>query len=186
MELVTPRLVLREFTTADAPAFAAWQGDPRAAEFVGPDAVTPAQAAALVERFVAWSRERPRRDWQIAVAARDRPAVLLGTVGLRTGDLTPGAAELGVELAPDVWGLGYAGEAARAMLDWGFATLDLAEARAVTVSANERVARLLRGLGFAEAATRPGEPWMAERGWRHVEWRLPRQRWSVDAPDAAR
>ena len=186
MELVTPRLVLREFTAADAPAFAAWQDDPRAVEFAGPDVVSPARAAALVERFVAWSRESPRRDWQLALAARERPALLLGTVGLRTGGLPPGVADFGVELAPDVWGLGYAREAARAMLGWGFATLALAETRADTVSANEPVARLLRGLGFAEAATRPGELWMAERGWRHVEWRLPRARWAGDAAGAAR
>ena len=181
MEIVTSRLVLREFTAADAAALAAYQADPRATEFYGPDDV--ATVPGLVERFVAWARESPRRNWQLAIAAREAPAEPLGSCGLRTLDLPRGVAELGVELAPTAWGRGYAREAARALVDWGFPALDLAEVCAVTVSANARVASLLRRLGFSAAATRPGPAWMTARGWHHVEWRLSRGRWAERGND---
>ncbi len=169
MEILAPRLVLRDFVDADVEAVAAYQADPRYHTFYGPGEVTAAQARALVERFRIWAAERPRRRFQLAVV---REGAVVGCVGLRGEGL--GRAELGIELAPAVWGRGYAAEAARAMLAFGFETLGLAEVRAETVSGNARVARLLRGLGFVEVDRRDGDAWMTERGWRHVSWRLSR------------
>ena len=95
MELVTPRLVLREFTAADAPAFAAWQDDPRAVEFAGPDVVSPARAAALVERFVACSRESPSTGYgngTSAKACKKHPAISAYSAAIRqTRDFSIGS-----------------------------------------------------------------------------------------------
>jgi len=180
MELVTARLLLRDFTAADAAAFADYRRDPRAREFEDPDESPP--ASALVERFVLWAGERPRRDWQLAVALRDAPDRVVGTCGLRTRGLPPGVAEFGVELAPACWGRGLAHEAARALLAWGFGERGLAEVRADTVGGNARVARLLERLGFASVETRPGTSWMAARGWERVEWRLARADYGATSP----
>jgi RimJ/RimL family protein N-acetyltransferase len=46
------------------------------------------------------------------------------------------------------WGRGYASEAARAALDYGFGELGLAEIVAVTVPANQRSRRVMERLGM--------------------------------------
>ena len=50
---------------------------------------------------------------------------------------------------PEYWGQGFAFEAAKALLVWGWGTLDVDSIIAVTQSANERSLRLLERLGFA-------------------------------------
>ena len=176
MEITTPRLVLREYTGEDEAAFVAYQSDPRAREFYDPGD-GQADAGALVAIFARWAAEVPRQNWQLAIADRRVPARLVGSAGLRRAGAAPGEAELGLELAPAVWGQGYASEAARALLDFGFSALHLDAVRGTTISANTRVAQLLRRLGFRPVGERAGAAWLAERGWREVTWELRREEW---------
>src|SRR5262245_49849295 len=62
-------------------------------------------------------------------------------------------------------GTGYATEAARALLGFGFRDLRIDEVRSETVSANVRVVALARRLGLAEVGAHPGPAWMSARGW---------------------
>ena len=179
MEIVTRRLVLREFTTDDAAAFLAYQADPRYAEFYAPDEVGPEHGRALLDLFARWAAERPRRNYQLAIAERRDPHGLLGCCGLRLLGRDPGTAELGLELAASCWGRGYATEAARALLAFGFRELALDEVRGLAVSANARVVALARRLGLVEIAAHPGPAWMRARGWAETEWQLTRTRWEV-------
>ena len=74
----------------------------------------------------------PRVNVQLAVVRRAAPYALVGCAGLRREGCEPGVAELGVELAPDVWGrYGYALEIGRALLAFGFGELGLREASAL-------------------------------------------------------
>lgn len=89
-------------------------------------------------------------------------------------------AELGVELAPDVWGrYGYALEIGRALLAFGFGELGLREVVGATVSANARVARLVAWYGADVEAERAGAPWLAAHGWHEVVWRVTRAAWEA-------
>jgi ribosomal-protein-alanine N-acetyltransferase len=133
-------------------------------------------ARKLVDLFISWGSEAPRHNFQLAIVERSSGS-LIGSCGLRAGDLSAGVAEFGLELSPDCWGKGNGWEASRIMLDFGFQTLGLTQVRAVSVSGNERIAGLLRKLGFAEAGSRPGEGWMSEEGWTFVEWELLRPAW---------
>jgi RimJ/RimL family protein N-acetyltransferase len=56
--------------------------------------------------------------------------------------------EVGWHLARRVWGRGYASEAARALLRYGFETLRLDEILAVVDPANERSAAVTRRVGM--------------------------------------
>jgi RimJ/RimL family protein N-acetyltransferase len=177
MELTTPRLVLREFVEADAAAFRAYQADARAQEFYAPEEREPAPRGALVHLFIEWAAEVPRRNWQLAIAERAQPRGLVGSVGLRCAGAPSDAAEFGLELAPASWGQGYGTEAGRALLQWGFSAVPLAVVWGTTVSANTRVARLVRRLGFRAVAERVGQAWLADRGWREVQWEIRREEW---------
>lgn len=177
MEITTERLLLREVVESDAAALAAYQADPRSAEF-RPDAV-PDFARKLVGHFRLWAAELPRRNYQLAVALRETPRELIGCCGVRGERLEVGNAEFGIELDPRWWGRGVATEAARAILGFGFRELGLEEVRALSVTENARLTRLVSKLGFAVLNRRPGSDWMAARGLSETEWRLSRERWKA-------
>ena len=182
MEIPTKRFVLRDFVDADRSAFLAYHADPRARAFFGPDETDAASPAQLFATFRAWALERPRLNYQFAIAQRAEPRALVGCCGLRRGGAAPGEAEFGIELAPDYWGrYAYAIEIGRALLDYGFTELGLTAISGSTVSANDRVQRLAEWFGAGVESVRPGPAWMEDRGWAEVDWRISRDRW-VSSP----
>lgn len=187
MQIVTARLVLRDFVAEDAPAFLAYQSDPRYVALHGPDEANPSHARGLLQTFERWRSELPRQNYQLGAFSRDQAGTLVGCCGLRAFGCSAGEAELGVELAPDYWGrYGYAVEIVRALLDLGFGTLGLDEVRGLTASGNSRVTRLAGWFGARVTAARPGPAWMADRGWQEVEWRVTRPEWERSPAFAVR
>lgn len=177
MEIITRRFVLRDFAKPDRPAFLAYQADPRARAFYGPD--VSEHAGRLFGTFQSWASERPRLNYQLAIVQRSASNALVGCCGLRRGEAEQGEAELGLELAPAYWGrYGYAVEVGRALLDFGFRELGLTRITGSTVSANGRVQRLAEWFGAEVSAVRPGPAWMVDRGWTEVDWRITRDRWT--------
>lgn len=118
MQIETERLTLRRLTTDDIDWLVALQGDPEVARFMG--------AYDRVE-MAAWLRanqeEWPRRGHgRIAIVER-ASGRLIGRTGLRYWPQF-GETELGWALGPEARGCGFATEAGRACLVWGFHTLD--------------------------------------------------------------
>ncbi len=62
MLIETNRFLLREFTMEDAPAFRAYHTDARYLALYGPEDAHPDHATGLVETFIAWAAEEPRRN----------------------------------------------------------------------------------------------------------------------------
>ncbi|MGH7046690.1 MAG: GNAT family N-acetyltransferase [Stellaceae bacterium] len=147
VSLRTPRLVLREWRDADLAPFAAMSADPAVMEFLRP--LTKAGSA---EAWAARAREHWRAhgfgQWVVEIPGK---ASFVGVVGLAQipyeAHFTP-AVEIAWRLARAYWGQGYASEAARAALDYGFANLGLAEIVAVTVPANRRSRAVMERLGM--------------------------------------
>lgn len=179
LPICTRRFVLRDYAEHDRTAFVAYQADPRMGAFA-----EPSDADALFDRFLGWVAERPRQTLQLAVAERSTDE-LVGSAGLRWAASAADEAELGVELAPAHWGRhGAAVEVGRALLDVAFGALGLAAVTGVTVSANERIARLAGWFGAEPVETTPAPGSLGERGWVEVEWRLARERWRGAGPGA--
>jgi RimJ/RimL family protein N-acetyltransferase len=178
--LQSHRILLRDFVEADVVAFQRYRSDPRYAEFYEPGVGVGAcdESRRLVERFASWSVERPRRNFQLAIAER-RTARLIGCCGLRTRGLPHGYAEFGIEIAPEHWGQGFAAEASRVLLELGFKRLALEEVRCVSVTQNDRLGVLARTLGFEPLRIRHGDGWMRARGWTLTDWALTKRAWSA-------
>jgi RimJ/RimL family protein N-acetyltransferase len=150
MDIVTlhsERLILRPWRPEDlAPLFAV-NGDPDSMRhFAG--VMTRAQSDAWAERMQTHMECHGWGFW--AVEERDG-APFVGVVGLMTipwqARFTP-AVEIGWRIAPAFRRRGYAEEAARAALDFGFGPLGLDEVVAFTVPGNAASRRLMERLGM--------------------------------------
>jgi [ribosomal protein S5]-alanine N-acetyltransferase len=73
---------------------------------------------------------------------------LVGCVGLRDINVQQRQAELGFWIAVDCWGRGYAREAARAVLRFGFEMLDLNRICAHHMGRNPASGRVLQAIGM--------------------------------------
>ena len=147
MSIETPRLTLREFLVGDWPAVLAYQSDPRYLRLYAWTERSEADVQAFVAGFVASHAVEPRLKYQLAITLRDR-GELIGNCGIRLAG--PGArnADLGYEVAPEHWGRGYATEAARAMVGFGFEELGLHRVRAECVPENAASRRVMEKLGM--------------------------------------
>ena len=152
MELQTDRLLLRDFTAADAERLAECRTDERYWRHYSKPADIAAQAREHVEMFVAWQRAEPRTHFQLAITLR-HSGLLIGDCGVRVRDQVPYGeggheADIGYELDPAYWSNGYATEAARRMLEFAFAELRLHRVWTFCAAANERSWRLMERLGM--------------------------------------
>lgn len=112
----TERLRLRRFAPADVRAFHAYRVDPDVARFQSWQDYTIEQARGFVEEISRLDPGVPGEPFQVAVARR-HDDVLVGDCMLALDASDPPNAEIGYTLAPAHQGLGYATEAASAVLD---------------------------------------------------------------------
>ncbi|NUR94650.1 MAG: GNAT family N-acetyltransferase [Kribbellaceae bacterium] len=145
-ELQTERLVLRGWRDSDLEPWAAMNADPEVREHLG-DLLTREQSDASVASFQAEFDQRGYGWW--AVELRSTGA-FLGFAGLDPVDeeMPFTGVEIGWRLARSAWGKGYATEAAKAGLAFGFETLELPEILAVTTAANVRSQAVMRRIGM--------------------------------------
>jgi RimJ/RimL family protein N-acetyltransferase len=109
---------------------------------------TRAESDAMVERYVA---EMAAEGWGLWAVEIDGGAPFAGMVGLHrvTASLPCApAVEIGWRLQPDLWGLGYATEAAAAALHFGFDDGGLSEIVAFTTTLNVRSQSVMERLGM--------------------------------------
>lgn len=147
MMLMTERLLLREFVAGDWPAVLAYQSDPRYLRLYQWTERSAEDVRAFVQMFLDQQREQPRRKYQLAIELRGA-GQLIGNCGIRKPGAGAQQAEIGYELAPDFWGHGYATEAARAILAFGFDELRLHRVSACCLAENSASAHVLEKLGL--------------------------------------
>jgi RimJ/RimL family protein N-acetyltransferase len=150
--LETERLLLRPWRPAeDLDALAAVNGDPEVMRFVAPNRpLTRAETEAQLERFVAHWDEHGFGLWAV-VPRRAPDARCIGFAGLAIPSFLPQilpAVEVGWRLASGAWGRGYATEAARASVAFGFERLGLRAVVAVVEAGNARSMRVAEKLGM--------------------------------------
>ncbi|WP_214021009.1 GNAT family N-acetyltransferase [Methanoculleus sp.] len=149
--LVTDRLLLRPFTLADAPEVQRLAGDyeiaSRTLEIPYP---YPDGAA---ENWIATQRSGFEQGVHVVYAvARAREGDLVGAVGLVEVNRRHGRAELGYWVARPCRGRGYATEAARAMIEYGFSILELHRIYAMHLSRNPASGRVMEKCGMVHEA----------------------------------
>jgi RimJ/RimL family protein N-acetyltransferase len=164
-EIVTPRLRLRPWREIDFEPHVMWESDPRVNEFL-PFLDTPRTEEACrdkIARFLARPVET-RQEWAQAWVQKeaDRPnpwwaveatgvADVIGGIGIgphaHAFDFGP-CTEIGWRFAPQYWGKGYATEAAKAVLAYGFTKLGYTEVFSMSALVNRRSFALMERIGL--------------------------------------
>ncbi len=175
--LSSGRICLRRWRDTDRETFAAMNSDARVMEFF-PSRLSRVESDAMVDRIQKHFSERDYGLWAIEVPD---VAPFIGFAGLAvlvgqpfSAHFTP-CVEVGWRLAFEHWGHGYATEAARLALGYGFGTLALSEVVSFTSATNHRSRAVMERLGmrrdpaedFDHPALPEGHPLR-----RHVLYRL--------------
>ena len=164
VEIVTERLYLRPFRAEDLPAFVAYRSDPAVARYQSWDST---YSMAEAERFLAdqQSVELGSPGAWVQLAAIDRfSGSLCGDCAVRVEADQPATAEIGVTLARDRQGSGFASEALGAVITKLFDDHDLHRVYAQADDRNVAAHRLLERLRFRCEAR------LVEADWFKGEW----------------
>jgi RimJ/RimL family protein N-acetyltransferase len=153
-ELLTARLRLRRPTRADAPAVQGLVGDFAVASttLTIPHPYPEGAAETWIES-VAVAYEEGRRA--VFLMTDHANGDVYGAIGL-TLHLEHDRAELGYWVGHPFWGRGYATEAGKAVLAWGFTTLGLHRIHARHFIRNPASGRVLVKLGMRREGTARG------------------------------
>ncbi len=145
--LTTERLRLRPFTLLDAPEIQRLAGAREVAQ--GTLRIPHPYPDGLAEAWVLSHRGAYERGQELALAiVRLEDGVLVGAIGLSFAP-DDGHAELGYWIGVPYWGRGYATEAARALVAYGFRALGLQRVHARHFASNPASGRVLRKIGMA-------------------------------------
>ncbi|MCB0082287.1 MAG: GNAT family N-acetyltransferase [Caldilineaceae bacterium] len=149
--LQTARLRLRPFTAADADAIFALQSNPRVLRYWD---APPWKERAQAERFIMRCQQMAQEGSGARLAIERRAdGTFIGWCTLMNWDAVYRSALLGYCLDEPAWGQGFATEAAGALLQWAFNTLDLNRVQAEADTRNVASGRVLEKLGFLREGT---------------------------------
>jgi RimJ/RimL family protein N-acetyltransferase len=180
--LETRRLRLRGWREQDLAPFATLNADPRVMEFLR-RRLDRAESDALASRI---GDHFARHGFGLWAVEAPGVANFIGFVGLSVPSFQAHfmpCVEIGWRLAHEYWGHGYAREAARAALAFGFRDLALDEIVSFTVPLNWRSRRVMERLSmttsaadnFEHPALPEGHPLRS-----HVLYRLSKREWWPD------
>ena len=120
----TNRLILREFNKEDYNAIHTYASDPEVSRYEvwGPN--TEVDTENYLESILSYQGNNPRKDYEIAVELKD-PNMLIGACSIHISDSKVREGYIGYCYNKQYWGNGYATEAAKAIISFGFENLNL-------------------------------------------------------------
>lgn len=176
MQLHSERLILREFQEQDWQTVLEYQSDPAYLRYNPWWYRTEIDVRSFVRMFIDWSRELPRKRYQLAIVLKNEDR-LIGNCGLRLQ--TPGVrvADLGYEIDQRYWGAGYATEAARTLIQFGFEHLQLHRIWAYCIAENAASSRVLEKIGMAYEGRQRESEWMKNHWWDTLHYAILQHDW---------
>ncbi len=142
MRIETERLLLRPIGPDDLDDFVALHADPEVTRFI-----RPLDHAAAAERLRRDELEWRERGHGMLAIVNLEGGAFLGRCGLKHWPQFD-ETELGWALRSSAWGQGFATEAARACVGWGFSEFDLPYLTAMISPGNTRSIRVAKRLGL--------------------------------------
>ena len=164
LPLQTKRLTIRDFEVADWEAVHSYGSECEVVQYLpfGPNSEEDTKN--FVQKVIAFQRDEPRQDFHLAAILKAEKQ-LIGGCRIAVLDQLNRGGSIGYCFNRHFWGKGYATEAARALLDFGFEQLDLHRIFATCSSENIASARVLEKIGMRQ------EGYIREHEWIKGKWR---------------
>lgn len=142
----TERLYAREFTKGDADGVFEYAGNLESSGFQPFSPESYEDVVKFVESRLAAQLETPRRTYDLVLCLKDTDE-MIGAMGMYLTD-DRRQAELGYNLKKRFWGMGYATEAAKGFLRFGFLGLELHRITAKCDDRNAASYRVMERIGM--------------------------------------
>lgn len=178
--LTTPRLILRDFIKADWETVLTYQQDPLYLRYNEWTSRTADEVRQFIQMFLDQQRQEPRIKFQFAVTLKPS-GQLIGNCGVRRDSPEAHEGDIGYELDPRFWGQGYATEAARAVLHFGFTQMNLHRITAWCVADNVGSARVLEKLGMQQEGRLRDHQYFKGRWWDTLSYAILYDEWRAQA-----
>lgn len=162
--LLTERLTLREFKREDWREAHCYLSDPDVLLYMEFPPTTEEQSQEYVEKFILFQKENPRRYIKFFLVLK-KSNQIIGECGFLMPEQQHRSAELMYRLNKNYFGMGYATEAAKAMLDFGFRQLALHRIDAMCDVRNTASVKVLEKIGMQK------EGRLSEHRWTKGNWR---------------
>lgn len=145
--LETPRLLLREFREEDAPHFFELNEDPEVIRYTGDPPFASVEAARQFLLDYDQYEKHGYGRWAVLLKPESARPEWIGWCGLKyIPELDE--TDVGFRFFRRYWGRGYATEAARACLDYGFGALGLKRIVGRAMKENAASVRVLQKIGM--------------------------------------
>ena len=163
MQLESERLILREFALEDWPAVNAYTSDPTVVQYMPFGPTSEEQTREHLSPCLATAAEQPRRIYDMAVMVRAEER-LIGTATIALHPHERRHAAFSYLIHQAYWGNGYATEAMRTLIDFGFTVLGLHRLEDTCDTRNLASARVMEKLGMRR------EGHLRETIWKDGHW----------------
>lgn len=164
MPILTSRLTIREFMPADWEAFHEYSTQPEVLDFHKFTPECEEDTRRFLEEMISSQNDSPRRRFEMAITMKDDGRVI-GGCGLYVSVKQDRTGAIGYVLNRDFWKVGYATEAAHALLRVAFDEMGMHRVSTWCDVENTRSAAVLERIGMR------CEGHMVKDRWHRGEWR---------------
>ncbi len=175
MDLLTPRIRLREFQESDYQALRSMEIRPEfnlyEREFVAED-----ETRQSLDESISTQLEIPRMVYRLAITIRPNDTVR-GVIKIHCQFAKIREWEIGWAVHPEEWGKGYATEAARYVMDWAFHQFNLHRIVAYCHANNVASVRVMEKLGMHRDGRLRETRWLNGAWWDEYVYALLDKEW---------
>jgi RimJ/RimL family protein N-acetyltransferase len=161
--IITKRLMLRDFEKGDWKLVQDYASDPEVVRYVDFGPNSEEESRIFTQKALDQQSEQSRKNFTLAIVLKAKN-VLIGGCGIYVSNSDNIEGYIGYVLNRNFWGQGYATEAARALLEFGFNRLKLHRIFATCDVENVASAHVLEKIGMRR------EGHFHENGWVKGKW----------------
>jgi RimJ/RimL family protein N-acetyltransferase len=181
--LETDRLTLRPFVEEDFEAMHAMRSNPEVVLYLYEEPFSPEQTRDLLTRKMAVTAWAHEDVWFSGAVVERSSGATVGDIAFHWVSERDRTAEIGFVFDPRHQGKGFATEAARAVVDWAFATAGMHRVVGRTEARNAASARVLEKLGMRLEAHFVENEWVKNEWQSELFYSVLDREWSASSSD---
>jgi RimJ/RimL family protein N-acetyltransferase len=154
IKLIGDRIILRDYVEADRDFYHSWISDPTIMKYVDWGTTSRSESDKNFDYAVSQQHSERRKDFYLVLQLRNNEQPI-GNAGISVVESEPSTAEIGWILKPEYRGYGYATEAGKLLIEFGFMTLQVKNIFATCDQQNQKSEAIMLRLGMVKANKTP-------------------------------